>query len=68
MLNPKIGREFLDRLFEFVNSTEEKDLIAAKKNLDKRIRNAIEFDEPLEDWYAIMSFIKNLERVKERFK
>jgi hypothetical protein len=64
----EIGRKCLDRLFEFINSTEEQDLVEAKNNLYKRIDNAIKFNEPIDDWDALMGLVNTIEKVKERFK
>ena len=64
----KIGRKYLDRLFHFVEGSKEEELKQAKSNLHKRIDNAVKFDESTEDWFALMSLVRQLERVKERFK
>lgn len=64
----EIGRKCLDRLFEFIESTEEQDLIEARNNLYKRIDNAIKFNEPTSDWYALMGLVVSIEKVKEIFK
>jgi hypothetical protein len=64
----EIGRKCLDRLFEFIESTEEQDLIEARNNLYKRIDNALKFNEPTSDWYALMGLVVSIEKVKEIFK
>ena len=64
----EIGRKCLDRLFEFIESTEKQDLVEARNNLYKRIDNAIKFNEPIEDWDALMGLVISIEKVKEIFK
>lgn len=64
----EIGRKCLDRLFEFIGSIEKQDLVEARGNLYKRIDNALKFDEPVSDWYALMGLVKDIERVKEIFE
>ena len=63
-----IGRKYLDRLFEFIEGTEKQDLIEARNNLYKRIDNALKFNEPTSDWYALMGLVVSIEKVKEIFK
>ena len=64
----KIGRKCLDRLFEFIESTEKQDLVEARRNLYKRIGNAYKSNEPVHDWYALMGLVVSIEKVKEIFK